>query len=92
MKLGELLKNTRKTANHTLKVASRNIGISIGYLHDLENGKAFRPKMKVLRSIADFYGIDYDNLCITAERVPQSEFFKIIRCPQLLQVIREYPE
>lgn len=92
MTLGELLKNSRKTAKLTLKKAALNVDISLGYLHDLESGRALRPKMKVLRAISDFYPIDYDMLCLTAERLPQDCFYKIIRCPELLEVIRNHSE
>ena len=90
MTFAELIKKRRISADLTLAKASKQIGISIGYLNDLEQGRALRPKMKYIYAMAGLYGLDIDVLCVTAERVPQDVFYKIIKNPDLLDVIRAW--
>ena len=90
MTFAELIKNSRIYAGMTLRVASKQIGISIGYLNDLEQGRALRPKMKYIYAIAGLYGIPIDELCVKASRVPQDVFYKIIQYPELMETVRSY--
>ncbi len=92
MTLAELLYNHRKNLKLSLRKAAIEIGLSFSYLADLESGKRIHPKMYALNKIAKFYSISEDFLCIISERIPQDCFFKIIRCPELLGIIRNHPE
>lgn len=92
MSLGELLKKHRKVTRLTLREASRKLDISVGYLSDMENGRIPRPKMNRIYDLADLYGINIDTICIAATRIPTDAFFKVVRCPALLEVIRNFPE
>lgn len=92
MKLEKILKDARSRAGVTTRKAAKNIGLSIAYLNDLEHGRATKPKMKYLYSIASYYGLDFDILCIAAERIPQDVYYKVIRCPELFAIIRNHPE
>jgi transcriptional regulator with XRE-family HTH domain len=92
MTFAELIKNRRLSGGFTLAKAAKQIGISIGYLNDLEQGRALRPKMKYIYAMAGLYGIDTDVLCVTAERVPQDVFYKIIKNPELIDLIRAWKE
>lgn len=92
MSFADTIKQSRQSAGFTLKFCAENLGISIGYLNDLEQGRALRPKMKVIYAMAGLYGIAIDDLCLSAERIPQDVFYKIIRCPELLDVVRKHKE
>jgi transcriptional regulator with XRE-family HTH domain len=92
MSFAEIIKESRNKAGFTLKFCAENLGISIGYLNDLEQSRALRPKMKVIYAMAGLYGIPLDDLCLSAERIPQDVFYKIIRCPELLKIVRNYAE
>jgi transcriptional regulator with XRE-family HTH domain len=92
MTFAELIKNRRLSGGFTLSKAAKQIGISIGYLNDLEQGRALRPKMKYIYAMAGLYGVSIDEICIAAERVPQDVFYKIIKNPDLLDVIRAWKE
>jgi len=89
MKLCDLLVKSRENKQMNMTKAAKIIGISLSYLNELEKGRAEKPKMKYLRSIADLYQIDYDNLCIVAGRVPQDVYYKIVAKPELIKIIRE---
>lgn len=92
MIFSEIIKNAREKSNIPLRLAAKNIGISIGYLNDLERGRALRPKMKYIYAMAGFYALDIDELCLSAERIPQDVFYKIIRRPELLNIVRNHAE
>lgn len=87
-KLSTLIKEARERHNLTLAEASKCSGISLGYLHDLESGKATRPKIDILSKIAYCLNISADDLIIAAEKVPQDVYWKIVRNPQILNIIR----
>lgn len=92
MTFAEIIKESRLKAGFTFKFCAENLGISIGYLNDLEQGRALRPKMKVIYAMAGLYGVPIDDLCLSAERIPQDVFYKIIRYPELLETVRQYKE
>lgn len=92
MVLAELIKNSRNIRKLTLREVARLTKIPLTMLCNIETSKNPRPKMDILYQLSAFYNLPSDDVCIAATRVPQDVFFKIIRCPQLLQVIRDYPE
>ena len=52
MTLGERIKFLRKTRKITLKELSKNAGISISFLSDIENGRS-NPSLERLKDIAE---------------------------------------
>ncbi len=92
MKLSERLYTSRKQRKITLKEAAKKCGCSFQHLQKLEKEKIFRPKLELLYRLAVFYCIPPDMLILEAGKIPQDVYWKITRCPQLLQVIRDYPE
>ncbi len=89
--LGETLKNARVSKDLILQRVCDHAKISTAYLSDLENSKALRPKIEILQKIAAFLEIDTDALIICAEKIPPDVYWKIIRNPQLLNIIRNLP-
>ena len=92
MTLAEIIKEARKNSGLTLREVARKTQISLTLLCAIETGKQPRPKMKILSTLSAFYNISHDAVCISATRIPQKEFYKVIRCPALLEIIRNYPE
>lgn len=90
--LQKMLRRARFEADLTIKEASSKIGIAASHLHGIERGLIPRPKMATLAKLSQFYGLNYDELCIAATRIPSDAFYKVTRVPELLKVIREYPE
>ena len=91
-KLGDMVRTARKTRGLTIRDACTMLRVSPGHLHAIETGKIERPKMEVIYSLAAYYGLPSDDVCLAATRIPQDCFYKIIRCPSLIEVIRNFPE
>lgn len=47
------IKGIREEKKMTVKKLSQESGVAVGYLSDIENGKAQNPSINVLRKIAD---------------------------------------
>lgn len=90
MNLGDIVKNPRIAAGLTLQDVAKHTGLSIGYLSEIENGKVLRPKMKPLRDIAGFLCINQDEIIMAAQRIPEDVYWKIVRNPELVKIIRAY--
>lgn len=92
MTLAEIMKDARKTRGLKLKEVARLAKLKVAAISAIENGRVKRPKMDTLYKLIIFYGLNLDETCVIAERVPQDCFFKIIRNPDLMKLIRNYPE
>jgi len=62
--LGDTIRNLRKARGVSINKLSKDTGISLGYLSDLENNKFKNPTLDKLKTIADRLG------------VPVEDFFK----------------
>jgi transcriptional regulator with XRE-family HTH domain len=62
IKVGEVIKAKREEKNITLVDFSKILGISPGYLSQLENGKKVNPKLDILLKIIKELEIDIDML------------------------------
>lgn len=69
MTLPEILKEGRKSAGISQRVASKALGISNTYLSKLENGKEPLPKGLIL-SISDLYKIPAERLICITKKMP----------------------
>jgi transcriptional regulator with XRE-family HTH domain len=90
---GEIIKQGRENIGYTLKEAAAlfqesGIAMSVGYLCDYEKGRVKSAKMDFLYKAAELYGLDSDELCAAAGRVPRDIFNKIIAHPHLYSAIR----
>ena len=92
MTLGEYLKQQRVAQRKILKIVARDTEISIGYLHKIETGKQQRPQIWALEKLAAYYGIDQDYIISLAGKIPSDVYWKVTRCPALLEIIRQHPE
>lgn len=90
MNLGEIVKNYRVSASLTLQDVANQTGLSVGYLSEIENSKVMRPKMRTLMDIAGFLCIQQDEIIMAAQRIPEDVYWKIVRNPELVKIIRAY--
>jgi len=90
MKLSQRLRLARALKEVTLHEVASNVGCSIAYLQQLETEKAARPKMKLLETLADYYGLSRDTLVLEAGKIPEDIYWKIVNNPQLVAIIRQY--
>ena len=62
IKVGEIIKAKREEKNYTLVDFAKKIGISQGYLSQLENGHKANPKLEIILKIIKELDIDIDML------------------------------
>lgn len=62
IKVGEIIKAKREEKKHTLVDFAKVIGISPGYLSQLENGRKANPKLEIVLQIIKLLDIDIDML------------------------------
>lgn len=87
---GDYLRRTRIACEMPLRVAAESIGcISFSALAAIERGDSYKISMGFLRAVSEAYGVNYDALCIRAERVPQDVYYKLVRNPRLWDAVRE---
>ncbi|TYQ18064.1 UNVERIFIED_CONTAM: helix-turn-helix protein [Acetivibrio alkalicellulosi] len=83
IKVGELIKARREEKNYSLVNFAKTIGITPGYLSQLENGHKTNPKLEILLSIIKELEIDLDML-LGIESTNENLNLKI---PSLLKLI-----
>lgn len=66
MLIGERLKVERKRKKLTLKEVSKETGVSLPFLSDIERGEA-KPSIKTLEKLAAFYHLQIAQLLVDAE-------------------------
>lgn len=86
---GSYIKEARKQKGWILIEAAQKLGISKSLLSDFENNKVDRIKMDMLKTISINYGLPYDETVIMGGRIPEDVYYKIIRNPELVTLIRE---
>jgi transcriptional regulator with XRE-family HTH domain len=63
---GEALKSARLAAKKTLREISTYVGLSIGYLSDIEQGRKAAPDLETVRKLQEFLRVAGDSLLILA--------------------------
>lgn len=59
---GDALKEARIKARKKLRETAEHIGLSIGYLSDIEQGRKSPPDLETVRKLQDFLRVDGDKL------------------------------
>ncbi len=83
IKAGEIIKAKRGEKNISLVDFAREVGISPGYLSQLENGKKANPNLKVMLKIAQALDIEVDTLL----GLEQEQESPALRIPSLLRLV-----
>lgn len=63
---GEELNTARLAAKKTLRETSAYVGLSIGYLSDIEQGRKSAPDLETVRKLQDFLRVSDDKLVLLA--------------------------
>lgn len=71
--LGQRLRELRSAAGMSLRDVERRSGLQSGYLSQLERGKIAHPGPTVLRSVADGYGVRYEDVLSWTGYAPQAD-------------------
>lgn len=83
IKVGEIIKAKREEMNYTLVEFASRVGISQGYLSQLENGRKTNPKLEIILRIIHELDIDIDML-LGLESPAENLSLKI---PSLLKLV-----
>ena len=83
IKVGEIIKAKREEKNYTLVELSKMVGISPGYLSQLENGRKANPKLELILKIIKELDIDIDMLLGLESKGESSN----VKVPSLLKLI-----
>lgn len=82
IKVGEVIKGKREERKISLVNFARKIGISPGYLSQLENGRKANPKLEVMLKITHALDIEFDMLL----GLEQESEAPALRIPSLLRL------
>jgi transcriptional regulator with XRE-family HTH domain len=74
---GAFLLSARKKSGLSLREAALHCHVPFGVLASIERGEKAKISMDMLAAAAALYGLDFDNLCLMCERIPQDIFYKI---------------
>lgn len=83
IKVGEIIRARREERNISLVNFAREIGISPGYLSQLENGRKVNPNLDIVLAIAQALDIEIDALL----GLEQEAEMPSLRIPSLLRLI-----
>lgn len=83
IKFGEIIKTKREEKNYTLVNFAKVIGISAGYLSQLENGRKDNPKLEIVLKIIKELDLDIDILF----GIKGTHESSSINIPSLLEVV-----
>ena len=83
IKVGEIIKAKREEKKISLVSFAREVGISPGYLSQLENGRKANPKLEVMLKIARAFDINLDILL----GLEQESEVPALRIPSLLRLV-----
>jgi len=91
-KFGAFLKNKRESFGYTVRDVAQMVSIPFGVYASIERGEVAKIRISMLDALAAIYETPSDELFLMCERIPPAVFYKIIRCPELLEVIRKWKE
>lgn len=63
---GEALKEARLKAKKTLRETGAHVGLSIGYMSDIEQGRKGAPDLETVRKLQEYLRVENDALVILA--------------------------
>ena len=63
---GEALKDARLKAEKTLRETGAHVGLSVGYMSDIEQGRKSAPDLETVRKLQDFLRVKGDRLVVLA--------------------------
>jgi len=83
------LRAVRERQGMSLRSLAHLSKISLGYLHQIETGKASVPTPARIATFAKFLKVDGDELAAAAGKVPDDVIQALVRKPALCAVVRK---
>lgn len=88
--LGKRIRTARESKELTLRVMAKTVKVSVSYLSRIETGDfEDPPSEKVLRAISRVIGVDLDDLCVLAGRIPADLEKFIVQTPGMIAELRK---
>ena len=85
---GKHLRKVRERQGMSLRSLAHLSKISLGYMHQIETGKASIPTPARIATFAKFLKVDGDELAAAAGKVPDDVIQALVRKPALCAVVR----
>ena len=89
--LGEVVRDARVVASLSLRDVAKKLDLAASYLSDIENDRRV-PSEEVTRSLADFLGLNFDDLMALAGRFGQDAERYLKRTPTAGMLFRKISE
>jgi len=89
---GDFLLGRRKKLGYSVREVANIVGTPFGVLASIERGEKAKIRVDMVEHLAALYDVNSDMLHIMCERIPQKVFYKIIRNPELLDIVRAWKE
>ena len=86
---GKHLRAVRERQGMSLRSLAHLSQISLGYLHQIETGKASVPTPARIATFAKWLKVDGDELAAAAGKVPDDVIQALVRKPELCAVVRK---
>ena len=86
---GKHLRSARQQQNMSLRSLAHLSQISLGYMHQIETGKASIPTPARIAEFAKWLKIDGDELAAAAGKVPDDVIQALVKKPALCAVVRK---
>ena len=86
---GKHLRTVRERQGMSLRSLAHLSQISLGYLHQIETGKASVPTPARIATFAKWLRVDGDELAAAAGKVPDDVIQALVRKPALCAVVRQ---
>jgi transcriptional regulator with XRE-family HTH domain len=86
---GKHLRAVRERQGMSLRSLAHLSGISLGYMHQIETGKASIPTPARIATFAKFLKVDGDELAAAAGKVPDDVIQALVKKPALCAVVRK---
>lgn len=88
MTLGQVIKDARLKLRYGLRPVAQKLGLSPGYICQIEYDKCSPPKASTLIKIAEFLKIDTDFLLSKAGKIPADIIAGLLEFPDAIPYLR----
>ncbi len=89
---GKHLRALREQQGMSLRSLAHLSEISLGYMHQIETGKASVPTPERIATFAKWLKVDGDALAAAAGKVPDDVIQALVKKPSLCAVVRKLAE
>jgi transcriptional regulator with XRE-family HTH domain len=87
--VGEFLKLKRLEKGYTLETVSKQVGVSINYVSELEKGIKSNPSDDIVVKLAKIYQTDEEDLFLAFNKVPLSTKKEVEEHPALAKALSQ---